>query len=73
MKKPYYLTQAERNQQDEAKEFLYGNVCAIICSQKMDVAYEAYYLLTRHAAELLRLNLLRIERQEADKENDSEE
>ena len=73
MKKPYYLTQAERNEQEEAKEFLHGNVCAIICSQKNDVAYEAYYLLTRHAANLLRLNLLRIERQDADKEDDSEE
>ncbi len=73
MKKPYYLTQTERNEQEEAIKFLEGNVCAIVCSKKQEVAYEAYYLLTRHAANLLRLNLLRIERQEADKEDDSEE
>ena len=73
MKKPYYLTQAERNEQEDAIKFLEGNVCAIVCSKKKDVAYEAYYLLTRHAANLLRLNLLRIERKEADKEDDSEE
>jgi len=71
--KPYYLTQTERNQQEEEMKFLHGNVCAIIGCRKKAVAYEEYYLLTRHAAELLRLNLLRIERQDADKEDDSEE
>ena len=34
MKKPYYLTQAERNQQEEEMKFLHGNVRAIIGCRK---------------------------------------
>ena len=68
-----YATKEEQSEKENGLQTLNGNICRLCVCDTEEEAHRQFYWITLRANTLLRLTLNRIERQNADKEDDSKE
>lgn len=68
-----YLTDKEMYDKSNEARMLEGNIARLCVTDTEEEAYQQYYWITKRAAALLNITLLRIERKNKDTEYSTEE